>query len=177
MDVFILDGKKSKYEPKSARLKVSPYLQPAFPPHDPFFGIDPKLLSESRSPRASQKGVLATAGRSATFKPRVYSPPRVDMTYVQRKALYEKREADFDKKATQKYTRLNPMSSYKKSMIGAYEECVIGRKVERVLAEEEEYRSISQAARKRLEQHALESERLHEQQMKQTGLASEKDFF
>lgn len=171
MNDYFFDNEKSSIRaPKSARLKMSPYLQPVFPPKDPFFGYDPKYLKAARSPRPKRKEVLTTAGITTAFKPRNYSPPRVDMTYVQRKALYDKKEAEYDKKLLKKYERLNPMDSYKSSMIGAYQQCVIDKKAEMVLAEEEEYRSMSQAKKKRLAQQAAEVERLREQQMKKTGI-------
>ena len=178
---YVVDNGNSTYlayEPKSARLQQSPYLQPVFPPHNPFFGMDRPVTS--RSPRASRTGVLQTTGRnqakverlslSVPFKNTPYKPPNVEQTYSERKAMYDQRAKDYDRKNSKRYQKRYPADAYKTSMYGQYEQHVLHRQVERLLTEEDEYRCISQSSQRRREQLFEEASKLHEEQMKKSGV-------
>ena len=184
MDPYVTtDGKYSylTYEPKSARLQHSPYLQPIFPPHNPYFGGN-SPRTRSRSPNATARsGVLAETGRNAArlslstpFKNTPYRPPYVEQTYAERKEMFEQRERDHDMKNSRRFMKKYPVSPYKTSMIGQYEQCVIGRQIERVHYEEDVYRATSQASQRRCEQQYQEAVALHEEQMKKSGVKEPK---
>ncbi|EAY20151.1 hypothetical protein TVAG_020960 [Trichomonas vaginalis G3] len=168
------------FEPKSARLQDTPYLQPVFPPKNPVNAVsNPRSRSMKKDPNINTKIQNYESRRSYRFaneraRDIPYVPPEYSGTYVETTRELTKKEKEFNRKLIQKYTRKSKLPPYHTSMIGAYKKVVLGRKSERVLQETNDYQTTEIYKRRRCNKLYEENMRFHSDQMQRTGVKEPK---
>ena len=107
------DTWKSQTQPKRkivvqsvGRDKVSPYLLPPFAPH-------PINSVTTRTTNYHPEKLPPVQPLYTPFENKPYQPPRVDQTYVDRIAYYDRQDREYKRELTEKYRREHPLNCYK----------------------------------------------------------------
>ena len=85
--------------------EVSPYLLPPFSPH-PIGGLETSRHINRREKLPPVQPLYTK------FEYKPYRPPRVDQTYVDRVAFYDRQDRDYKKQLAERYKREYPMTCY-----------------------------------------------------------------
>lgn len=85
--------------------EVSPYLLPPFAPHPIGGGETSRHLY-----RREKLPPVQPLYTKFEYKP--YRPPRVDQTYVDRVAFYDRQDRDYKKQLAERYKKEYPMTCY-----------------------------------------------------------------
>lgn len=85
--------------------EVSPYLLPPFSPH-PIGGLESTRQAYRREKLPPVQPLYTK------FENKPYRAPKVDQTYVERVAMYDRQDRDYKKQLAERYKKEYPMTAY-----------------------------------------------------------------
>lgn len=163
------------YEPKSARLYHTPYLQPLWLPKPPINAVASPRPTTNKSPRnvlRQYNGLSSDFGRDTIQSPTTTREFKMSnsLTYDQHLKQNSIRLRKYDNKLAQKYSKVFSCEPYKSSMIGAWQNSIIDHQHERARNETFQYQQRVNFSRQRSHRIHEEAERAHRWQMEVNGV-------